>query len=277
MGLSTASRHFGRSAFTLVELLVVMSIIAVLVALLIPAIAKARQAALNMKCASQFRQMSIGFGGYTSDNRGFLTEYIESGYTGSSAYIARSGNTQITNHGSIYPYVSSAALFYGPDYEYASTSSGYNLADVSRSAKQFASRYKSTGAPISGDIVTTMQMPLMLLGAQVPAAVGSIYRVRSGKPNHPAISARLDENIAAKPGPILMDAQMWRSGYEAAGGFGGAHQGEAMHVLYADMSVRFVKFDWKGAELIWWHMGGSNAGSIVGADWNVMLNAANGL
>lgn len=57
------------AAFTLVELLVVISLIALLIAILLPALAKAREAARRIQCASQTRQMAIALLGYAGDSR----------------------------------------------------------------------------------------------------------------------------------------------------------------------------------------------------------------
>ncbi len=59
-----------RRGFTLVELLVVISIIAVLISLLLPALAKAKQAGLRMQTASNMRQIGIAFAEYANQYSG---------------------------------------------------------------------------------------------------------------------------------------------------------------------------------------------------------------
>src|SRR5215468_4947426 len=60
------------AAFTLVELLVVIGIIGLLVALLLPALSKARRAANTLACASNLRQVGIGMISYTVKYKGAI-------------------------------------------------------------------------------------------------------------------------------------------------------------------------------------------------------------
>jgi prepilin-type N-terminal cleavage/methylation domain-containing protein len=64
--------HRRATGFTLLELLVVVTIISVLIAVLVPAVKAVREAALGIRCAANLRQISTATVAYAGDNRGMV-------------------------------------------------------------------------------------------------------------------------------------------------------------------------------------------------------------
>ncbi|MSR60541.1 MAG: DUF1559 domain-containing protein [Planctomycetaceae bacterium] len=78
MRLAASPRHALRRGFTLIELLVVMAIIAILMALLLPAVQMAREAARRSQCLNNIRQINIAAANYLSSHGSYPSGWISS-------------------------------------------------------------------------------------------------------------------------------------------------------------------------------------------------------
>ena len=84
------SRRSEARAFTLVELLVVIGIIAILIAILVPTLSKARKQARQTQCLSNQRQLAMGIIMYANQNQGYLP-------AGTGTYVNNKGTTEYGN------------------------------------------------------------------------------------------------------------------------------------------------------------------------------------
>jgi prepilin-type N-terminal cleavage/methylation domain-containing protein/prepilin-type processing-associated H-X9-DG protein len=104
-----------RHAFTLVELLVVIGIIAILIGILLPTISRARESARRASCLSNLRQVGMAMRFYAYDNR----DQVPLGYrTGNKQFnsMARGSNNRLVLFGWLYAggYMKVPSVYYCP-------------------------------------------------------------------------------------------------------------------------------------------------------------------
>ncbi len=109
-------------AFTLVELLVVIGIISVLIAILLPALNRARSQAKMVVCRSNMRQLAMGMLMYANDNHQFVPiwnwEFPDPSY-GPGTGLNFSGvmtDSNFVEQGLIWPYTGDRGIYVCPEY-----------------------------------------------------------------------------------------------------------------------------------------------------------------
>jgi prepilin-type N-terminal cleavage/methylation domain-containing protein/prepilin-type processing-associated H-X9-DG protein len=98
-----------RSGFTLVELLVVIAIIGILIALLLPAVQAAREAARRSQCTNNLKQLGLGLHNYHDVNKVF--PYRKGGTNGCAADAWCSNRGRKSGFIPLLPYVEQGAMY----------------------------------------------------------------------------------------------------------------------------------------------------------------------
>jgi prepilin-type N-terminal cleavage/methylation domain-containing protein/prepilin-type processing-associated H-X9-DG protein len=224
--------------FTLVELLVVIGVIAVLVAILLPALGKAREAANRSACLSNLRQIHLGFHLYSLANR----DQVPIGYRTASKQF----NSMIFSTSAGNKWVLFGLLYDG----------GY----LSERGLLFCPAEKNSKFALD-----TPENPFPPLGALPTANIQSGY------------GARPEEQIpddAANPPPALQPFSMPRlnrfgshailADLTAARTRVITRYRTGVNVLFGDGSVKFIKSSISYPT--WWALGTRNGGEVISAD-----------
>jgi prepilin-type N-terminal cleavage/methylation domain-containing protein/prepilin-type processing-associated H-X9-DG protein len=122
----TPAPHLGRRAFTLVELLVVIAIIAILAALLLPALTRSKASAWRADCASNLRQLAVACQLYWDDYGGRCFQWYYGVTNNGELYWfgwlqngAEGQRAVDLTPGVLYPYVAASKVRLCPALNYA--------------------------------------------------------------------------------------------------------------------------------------------------------------
>lgn len=233
IGRHEKSAARAKRGFTLIELLVVIAIIAILAAILFPVFARARETARKASCASNLKQIGLGWLQYAQDYDEKVMRVSTSG-SGKTFYWWGSWDGSVLNEseGPLYPYMKSRQIQACPSFDnrlsaqFGLTGYAYNASKLSPSDYP-PPTYKEIPKPVS---LSQIQVPSETINfgdsarlrnydpntfATIPAVFeGNAYGLTPPSESYPTFHARHNEtgNVLWCDGHVKAMKPLYRTG-----------------------------------------------------------------
>ncbi len=212
---SSGSGGAGRRGFTLIDVLVSMTVIAVLIGLLVPSLSSVNEAARRVVCQSNVRQIGLGLIMYTNDYKGYLppSRFINNSGARSSGspekmITLRVDPAEVTSAygawdglGVLFAtsYVPAPKVFYCPSHRGQNPYSAYAMAWSVTGGDEIVCNYHYRGeGPIS--------MPR--LGSRVPLTTSQLWRIDPSQSSLIADSMRVKSDCNHRVGVNFFRADL---------------------------------------------------------------------
>ncbi|MDR1492904.1 MAG: DUF1559 domain-containing protein [Planctomycetaceae bacterium] len=230
--------------FTLVELLVVIAIIGVLIALLLPAVQAAREAARRMQCTNHVKQLSLALHTYADATKAFPNDGWVNTFAGTTADVA---NLSVFTR--LLPYVEQQALYqkfnFGVLYGIApnistATTNGTNALEGNPSISYFRCPSNSANNLSDG---TSRTNYVGIAGGTTTTTAAANHAGRV--PNYTVLPADIAKTLAGEVGANYAYAQSYiQNGalpFGASRSFGSLSDGTSNIVVFGEVT-------WAGAQ-----------------------------
>lgn len=177
---------FRKRGFTLVELLVVIAIIGILVALLLPAIQAAREAARRSQCQNNVKQLGVALHNYHDTHKIFPPAGLDYGFSANMAGSAEPANKLVKNLcglALLLPYMEQQSLYSQLDFSQCFSHVGpspQTQSNIFPSARPFAGDAVNSGnARILAERVPTLICPSDRLD-RINTPSSGVYGIKDG-------------------------------------------------------------------------------------------------